>query len=298
MRDPITNAYTPNEWETVPCPVCQSTVAVVYEKFGNELQYTYIQCKNCSLIYSSPRPKYNQDFIDCCYSSYYQYAENLSAQDLESVKESSLILFEKELNHLLLFDKKRTAVLDIGSGMGTFLLAAKKHYKKLTSLDVSHQMAAFVEKAIGVKVLIKQFDEYEPDEKFSLIHMSHVIEHVPNPNEWIQHAGKHLEDDGILVINVPNKLGLSYRLQHLFYKLRLKKQFSSSWNDATRTPDHLYEPTVKSFRYLIEKNGFKILDHYSYSRKDPASNNNFFSKLMNRNFFTGSNLAFITQKNN
>src|SRR5438034_721438 len=83
---------------------------------------------------------------------------------------------------ILHLDKKRTNVLDIGSGVGTFLYAAKPHYKNAIGLDVSAQMAAFVEKKIGVKVYLQQFDQFDYPEKFSLIHMSHVIEHVPNPN--------------------------------------------------------------------------------------------------------------------
>jgi SAM-dependent methyltransferase len=296
MRDSQTNIYTPNEWETVNCPVCNSSKHTIYEKFGSKLQYTYVLCQNCSLIYTNPRPKYNQDFIDSCYSSYYQYAENLTLKDLESIKESSLPLFEKEFAHLMNFDKTRSAVLDIGSGMGTFLLAAKPYYETLIGLDVSEQMAKFVENTIGVPIFITQFEEYHPAIKFSLIHMSHVIEHIPNPNLWVRHAKNLLDDDGILVINVPNKMGLSYRIKHLFYKLRLKKQFSSSWNDPQRTPDHLYEPTIKSFKYLINNNGLKIIDFYTYSRKDPSADKNLISKLTNRFFYWGSNLTFILKK--
>lgn len=297
MRDPNTNHYIPNEWEKVNCPVCNSSEYSVYERFGSQLQYTYVICKNCSLIYTNPRPKYDQDFIDSCYSSYYQYTENLTLKDLESIKESSLPLFEKELSHLMKFDKKREAVLDIGSGMGTFLLAAKSYYKTLIGLDVSEKMAKFVESTIKVPILITQFEEYYPEIKFSLIHMSHVIEHIPNPNLWISHAKNLLDKNGILVINVPNKMGLSYRIKHLLYKLKLKKQFSSSWNDPQRTPDHLYEPTIKSFKYLIANNGMKIIDFYTYSRKDPASDKNLISKFTNRFFHLGSNLTFILKNN-
>lgn len=295
MRDAVTNAYIPKEWETVNCPVCHSDKYSEYEKFGNALQYTYVKCSKCSLIFTNPRPKYDQDYIDCCYSSYYQYAENLTVEDLNSVRESSLQTFKEEIEHISKYDKHKKSVLDIGSATGTFLLAAENYYPERIGLDVSEQMAAFVEKNIGVKVYIKQFDEFE-HEKFSLIHMSHVIEHIPNPNAWVVKASELLVDEGILVINVPNKFGLSYRLQHLFYKLKLKKQFSSSWNDPARTPDHLYEPTIESFKYLLSKSDFEILDYYTYSRKDPTSNNGLISKLMNRKLHLGSNITFITRK--
>ena len=125
--------------------------------------------------------------------------------------------------------------------------------------------------------------------------MSHVLEHVPNPNEWIKHSGELLTANGILVINVPNKFGLGNRMQHLFYKVKLKEQFANGWKDASRTPDHLFEPTVRSMKYLLAKNGFEILEYYTYSRKDPVSNKSFFSKVMNKWLKKGTNLALITR---
>ena len=291
----LTNVYIPDAWETISCPVCNSNNSKVYERFGSELQYTYVKCSNCGMIYQSPRPKYNQHFIDAAYASYYQYAENLQLNDLTQIRESSVGMFKKEIDHISQYDKKKTAVLDIGSGMGTFLFAAKPIYKEAVGLDVSRQMASFVEKHLGVKVYVQQFEEFTYPTKFSLIHMSHVIEHVPDPNLWLRKAKDMLEEDGILVINVPNKFSFSFRLQHLFVKLGLKRQFSASWADPRRTPDHLFEPTIRSMKYLLKQNKYEVLEYYTYSRKDPASNSSFKSKIFNRGLKIGSNLAFITR---
>jgi SAM-dependent methyltransferase len=155
-------------------------------------------------------------------------------------------------------------------------------------------MADFVRKEIGVEVFLQQFQDHHSAEPYSLIHMSHVIEHIPNPNDWLKHAKDLLLPDGILVINVPNKLALTNLVQHYLYKPGLKKQFSSSWNDPTRTPDHLYEPTIPSFRRLIAQNGFEVLACYTYSRKDPVSDANLLTRLFHSYFRLGSNITFIT----
>lgn len=288
--------YIPKKWESVRCPFCDADEPVLYERFGSELQYSYVRCSHCGLIYTNPRPAYDQDFINAAYASYYQYAENLTLEDLNHVNESSLKMFEQEVDHIVSYDKERKGVLDVGSGMGTFLLAAKKYYpNNAAGLDVSVKMAAFVEKNVGVKVHIGQFEEFFPPEKYSLIHMSHVLEHVPDPNRWLQHARQLLTPAGVLVINVPNKYGIGNRMQHFFYKAGLKKQFANGWSDPSRTPDHLFEPTLKSMMYLLKKNGFSVLEHYTYSRRDPVSKRNIFSKIMNRWLKKGTNLAFITR---
>lgn len=287
-------AYKPTEWETVACPFCGSTNFSVYERYGSELQFTYVLCKDCKLVYQSPRPKYNQEFIDAAYASYYQFTESLDLNSSPDVPESSVNMFRQEVDNLLRYDKKRTAVLDIGSGMGTFLVAAKSHYQDAVGLDVSAQMAAFVEKQLGVKVFVEQFESFKYNKKFSLIHMSHVMEHIPNPKQWLDKAREILEPGGILVINVPNKFSFSFRLQHLFVKLGVKKQFSDAWADPSRTPDHLFEPTVPSMRRFLEENNYQVLDFFSYSRRDPVSNSSAVSKFTNRVMHIGSNLSFIT----
>jgi len=246
-------------------------------------------------VYQSPRPTYDQHFIDAAYASYYQFSESVNLDDKTLIQHSSVEMFREEVENLLKYDKVRTNVLDIGSAMGTFLYAARPHYKRAVGLDVSAQLAAFAEKNTGATVFLKQFNEFEYPEKFSLIHMSHVIEHVPNPVEWLNKAKTMLEKGGVLVINVPNKFALGFRMQHFFYKLGLKKQFSSTWSDPARIPDHLYEPTVKSMKLLLQNNGFEILDYFSYSRKDPVSNHGSVSRLTNRSLHIGSNLSFIVR---
>jgi SAM-dependent methyltransferase len=294
-RMPSNEKYIPAEWETPDCPFCGSASYSVYERFGSDLQFTYVLCRPCGLVYLSPRPKYDQAFINAAYASYYQFSEQLDLDENTFIQHSSVGMFRKEVEHLLQYDKLRTNVLDIGSSMGTFLYAAKPYYKKLVGLDVSEKMARFAGQKAGATIYLKQFNEFDYDGKFSLIHMSHVMEHIPNPVEWLRKAASLLEEDGVLVINVPNKFALSFRLQHLYYRLGLKKQFSSSWKDPTRVPDHLFEPTVKSMLRLLEVNHFEVLDYFSYSRRDPVSNGSVFSRLLNRYFHQGSNLSFITR---
>ncbi len=292
---PSQERYSPGEWEKVPCPFCGSTEFSIYERFGSELQFTYVLCSNCTLVYQSPRPKYDQHFIDSAYASYYQFSDNLALDNNTSVQHSSVNMFQEEVENLLKYDQKRTNVLDIGSAMGTFLFAAKPYYQLAIGLDVSEQMAKFAEKSTGATVYLQQFNQFNFPEKFSLIHMSHVIEHVPNPVEWLQHAASILEEDGILVINVPNKYSLAFRFQHAFYKMGLKPQFSSTWSDPSRVPDHLFEPNIKSMLMLLEANGYDVLEYFSYSRRDPVSNHNLFSKFYNRFLHKGSNLSFIVR---
>jgi hypothetical protein len=40
------------------------------------------------------------------------------------------------------------------------------------------------------------------------------------------------------------------------------------WKNGSRTPDHLFEPTVRAMQYLLRHNGYEVLSIYSYSRSN------------------------------
>lgn len=48
------------------------------------------------------------------------------------------------------------------------------------------------------------FEEYETDEKYDTIIMSHVLEHVKNPIQVLRRIHNWLDGDGVFLISVPN----------------------------------------------------------------------------------------------
>jgi 2-polyprenyl-3-methyl-5-hydroxy-6-metoxy-1,4-benzoquinol methylase len=275
--------YIPHAWESVNCPFCNSNRTKLHEKFGPELQFTYVECLDCELIYHSPRPKYDEVFLKDAYEEYYKFNPNYQ------YTEKSLSSWDKELQEILKFDKKRTSILDIGSCAGDFLNVAQKEYDHCVGVEVAENMAKFTEAQLKVKVHVGSYVDIDFKEKYSCIHMSHVIEHIPNPHEWIQKTKTILDDNGILVMSVPNMHSLNRRAKLFFKRIGLRK---GNWTVNTRTPDHLFEPTISSTLRFFNSNGFKVLSYYTYSRKDMDANT-LFGKIYNRKFMFGSNLRFI-----
>lgn len=275
--------YIPHDWEIVNCPFCDSNHSKLHEKFGPELQYTYVECSDCGLIYESPRPKYDEIFLSNAYDDYYSFRPDYI------YSESELNNWDKELHEILKFDKSRTAILDIGSCMGDFLNSAQKYYHKCVGIEVSENMANFTEEHLRLKVYVGSYLDINFDEKFSCVHLSHVIEHIPNPKDWILKTKEILDDYGILAISIPNMKSLDRRVKLFFKKIGLRKGI---WKDNTRTPDHLFEPTLPSTIKFLTDNGFKILEYYTYSRKDMDAST-LFGKIYNRRFKLGGNLRFF-----
>src|SRR5690606_7016869 len=111
------------------------------------------------------------------------YADGRWAYQEDGYYERSALQFDKEIDEILRYDRKRTAVLDIGPGVGLFLFSAKKKYPVCIAVEISKNLARIVEEKLKVPVFTERFETFEPGRKFSCINMSHVIEHVPNPNE-------------------------------------------------------------------------------------------------------------------
>jgi 2-polyprenyl-3-methyl-5-hydroxy-6-metoxy-1,4-benzoquinol methylase len=275
--------YIPHEWESVDCPFCNSNKSKLHEKFGPKLQYTYVKCLDCRLIYQNPRPKYDETFLRDAYEVYEHYIPN------HVFLEKTLNSWDKELKEILRFDKIRTGILDIGPCMGDFLKVSQKYYNNCAGVEVAENMAKYIESQLKLNVYIGSYSDIDFNEKYSCVHMSHVIEHIPNPKEWLLKTKQILDDQGILALSVPNMNSLPRRF-HLFLKrIGLKKSY---WKDNSRTPDHIFEPTITSILRFISDNGYKVLEYYTYSRSDMDAST-IFGKVYNRKLKLGSNLRFF-----
>jgi 2-polyprenyl-3-methyl-5-hydroxy-6-metoxy-1,4-benzoquinol methylase len=283
MSTPPKLAYEPKEWEDVPCPFCGSRDRRLHERFGWRLRFTWVECLACGLIYQSPRPRYDGEFVQAAYGDYVSLADEAGASDAR--KRRWLAGLQPVVDEMLTFDTRRTALLDVGSAVGHFLRVAKPHWKKAMGVDVSDRMRAFVEREVGVKVLGEPFETISTGERFSCIHMSHVIEHVPNPSAWLHKAHELLEEDGVLVIAVPNIRSLGERIKLFLKNVGLRR---GEWSSPAKTPDHLFEPPIPVLLRFIESHGFDVVSYYTYSRTDETSRRPF-NRLYRRRLLLGSN---------
>jgi SAM-dependent methyltransferase len=282
--------YLPTRWETPPCPFCGSAERLFVERYGYRLRFTHARCAGCGLLYQCPRPRYDEDFIRAAYADYFTASEGFRIGD--ATGSSTYDEWVEELEEIARHDRLRTAIVDVGCNMGNFLHAALRHYPRAFGTELSERQAAFVEEHVGVPVFVGQFDRWETGERFSCVHMSHVIEHVPDPVAWLRKARELLAAGGVLVLNVPNGDSLDRRWKRALQRARLRR---GGWKEAWRTPDHLFEPTIPSLLRCLREQGFEVIDHYTYSRRDPTARSAW-SRLYQRRLRQGSNLRVYARR--
>lgn len=154
---------------------------------------------------------------------------------------------EPVLNYLDMVDKG--TLLDIGSYSGNFLDAARSRGWDVTGLEPLIVPAMFSEKEFGLKIIKKTLDKSGlPAGSFKIITAFHVIEHIYNPEDFINQIRSLLNKDGIMILETPTYDSWTFKL------LRHRER-------SIRCNGHIYFFTKNSLKSLVEKCGFSVVRH-------------------------------------
>ncbi len=145
-----------------------------------------------------------------------------------------------------LFDSGNTA-LDIGCGDGRFLAALQKGGWRVTGTETDPAAAALARKRTGATIYESPIPPTEGDEKYDLISLLHVLEHVADPRETLTGARERLRPGGKLLLVLPNADSLEAAL------------FGTSWYHLD-LPRHFWAFSPGSLVRLVETCGFEVRD--------------------------------------
>jgi len=206
--------------------------------------YTLSKCLSCGIIFSNKDEKEILDSKDI-YSNYYKKEKsNRFGFFVESIVKIFRLLRSYKI---FLLKPKAKSILDIGSGRGWMLYFLKKYFKyeRTAGTQIAENAYLFSKEKLKLEIYNKDLLELSLDGKFDVITLWHVLEHVENPEGYIEKIHELLNDDGVLYIEVPN------------------------WNSWTRVlagkywlaldlKHHLTFFTPKSLSTLLKKYNFKV----------------------------------------
>ena len=204
-------------------------------------------------------------------SSYYESEDYISHTD----KSDSLIdkLYQTVRNYTLKkkvklinsFNTTNKKLLDIGCGTGDFLTVAQQNNWTVKGVEPSEKARTI---ALEKKVIIKEDLNKIIDEKFDVITLWHVLEHVENLEEYIKKIKELLSDNGTLIVAVPNFK--SYDAQY----------YKNYWA-AYDVPRHLWHFSKTSIT--------KIFYSYDFSVEKilPMKFDSFYVSMLSEKYKTG-----------
>jgi SAM-dependent methyltransferase len=94
------------------------------------------------------------------------------------------------------------SVLDIGSGEGKHSDLFKKFDKDVTSIDFGKSVY-FEKRSDNHVCIFADYYNFKFDNEFDAIWASHVLEHQPNPNQFLKKIHQDLKEGGVLALTVP-----------------------------------------------------------------------------------------------
>jgi len=128
--------------------------------------------------------------------------------------------------------KDDSKILEIGAGTSPHVKFVKHKFGKYFFLETSKFAISFLKKKIGnnKKFEFKTYNGKKiPFKKnyFDRIIISHLLEHVPDPEIFLEEMMMKLKKGGILSIALPNDPGFLWRLGRFFLKLfKVKKKLN------------------------------------------------------------------------
>jgi 2-polyprenyl-3-methyl-5-hydroxy-6-metoxy-1,4-benzoquinol methylase len=164
-------------------------------------EFSLLQNENHGFLQTHPQPKADE------LSSYYESDAYISHTD--SKKGLLAFLYQQvkrySINKKLGLIKKLNAgtgnLLDVGAGTGDFLKAAQDKGWKISGVEPSDKAREIAgEKNIQLSESIDKV----LGQKFDVVTLWHVLEHLPNLETSIQKIESLVADGGTLIIAVPN----------------------------------------------------------------------------------------------
>lgn len=163
-------------------------------------------------------------------------------------------------------------LLDIGCGTGDFLLATQKKNWSVVGVEPNKNAADLANKKLNSESQIyTSLDSLmNTHQKFSIITLWHVLEHVPDYDQYITKIKTLLNPNGTLIIAVPNFNSFD------------AKYYKSYWA-AYDVPRHLWHFSIFSITSIFSNHQMKVINI------KPLRFDSFYVSLLSEKYKTGRN---------
>lgn len=206
-------------------------------------KFSLVKCKNCGLVYVNPR--LSSESLAKLYQQEY-FSKYVDTKSEAHQKRSETFKVEiAELERLIKKLKIKRKILDVGCGGGFFLASLNNLWEKY-GIEINPNGVRYGRVAFGINILKGTLKEVNfPDEKFDVVKMRGVIEHLPDPINELREIYRILSKRSLLAINTPNIGSICGKIYR--EKFRMVSPLH-----------HIYYFSGKTLFHMLEKVGFKI----------------------------------------
>lgn len=223
-----------------------------------------VRCKTCDFIYTNPEIKGLEHLEKTHYNNPDNYMREMEG-GLSKMFAVRINLLKK------LVSPSQKKLLDIGAGKGEFVKEAIMKGFNAIGIEPSPNFCKYGRDELGVTLHQGFLNDIEAikSEKYDVVTLNHVLEHVEEPNELLSSIHDYLNGDGLIFIEVPNCDSYFLRIADLYFKFR-KLNWSTRLSPL-HPPFHKFGYTPKALKFILKKNNFELTKIFTYSGKDRAS---------------------------
>lgn len=241
-----------NPQETIPCPVCREPRTAVYLDADDEPLATanigssrttisygkILRCPRCTFGFRRFRPTEDQ------LASLYRDADD-SVYDAE--REGRARVAASHARLVSRFHPSTGRLLDIGCASGTFLSVMVSKGWEVEGVEPSREHFATASESLAGRARLQRrtLQEAQFSEGFDIATAWDVLEHVPDPVQFLSLCGQLVKSGGYLLLNVPDLDSLQAYLLGRRWPLLLA--------------EHLNYFNLVSLRFCAEQAGLRWL---------------------------------------
>jgi 2-polyprenyl-3-methyl-5-hydroxy-6-metoxy-1,4-benzoquinol methylase len=215
-----------------------------------------LECSACALQWADPMPTGEE--LDEFYAGAQDYANQNPYEGLSGLFRQKVFHPYRGATIVRLVNRfaPTGTILDYGCGHGRLLQCLRAAGRSAVGIDYSARLTEHLrQQGYDARQATSIKHTGLPPHSLQCIVASHVIEHLVDPLEFLNDAGKLLAPDGVLIAAVPSRTSLRARLK------------TSGWHFVD-PPNHLWGFTPENLRGLLERAGWSCL----YVRNELAVN--------------------------
>ena len=241
------DVYGAGDVEPVACPLCERDDA---ERLYTERAVLgIVRCRQCELIYVSPRLKAPEEVYWGDAEKYIDEARQIFAGRLPHHRDPNYL---EDLATIARF-KPTGDLLDVGTNMGFFLRHTRGRGWRARGVDPSPSLSEIARKYFGLDVKTTFLEDAGFDAgSFDVITMTDVFEHISAPRTMLREVRRLLRSDGIVYVKVPNGL------YNLFKQHALKALGRTGSFDIWDSYEHVVHYSSRTLRRMLEAEGFTV----------------------------------------
>jgi 2-polyprenyl-3-methyl-5-hydroxy-6-metoxy-1,4-benzoquinol methylase len=211
-------------------------------------KFNVVQCSHCTLHSLFPIPTRSE--LEQIYANYAEQGDRIRVEQsrMDNIYPKKLALVMKHVS-------SGNKILDIGAGIGGFTALAKRNGYAVTGVEFEKQQCALAKKLFDVDLICSTFENFfeECTAKYNVVHLHHVLEHLRNPKEVLLKINEILEDNGKVILEVPN--------QFFVLKTELCTWFGRvPWKKPYNPYHHLYFFSPHTLEAMLRAAGFNIIE--------------------------------------